>query len=136
MKPLATALAIMASPAVACDAYVAHVASYHTDRAAIVDVQEVNPGLGCRTGNIEIGAYLNSYDTPSLYAVYDTSHDGLSAFIGLASGYEQDVFAMRGGIMPVIGVAYHWDAVSIRVTPTYADETLGATFGLSFLIGE
>ena len=131
---LAALLIAAATPAAACDAYVAHAASYHTDRAAIPGVQEVNPGIGCRIGRAEIGAYRNSYDDLSIYAVLDTSHEGLSVFAGVATGYERDLFAINGN-MPVIGVAYHADAFSIRVTPTYADEKPGATFALSFVIG-
>lgn len=120
------------SPAYACDSYVLHAGSWHSDRNAITDVNELNPGLGCREGSFEFGVYTNSYADTSVYLVQDYTFDGLSLFIGVASGYEQDMMSFDG-IMPVLGVAWHGEHMTVRVTPSLADGNLGAVFGLSFV---
>lgn len=135
MKNL-VAFALMAScaaaPASACDETVIHLASYHTDREFIQDVNEANFGIGCRVDHVEVGAYLNSYGEVSAYGLVEYSFDGLSAFAGLASGYEQDVSSFDGGIAPIAGVSYHFESgLTLRAGPSFGED-IGAVIGASW----
>lgn len=133
-----TALAIVAaSSASACDTYVAHIASYHTDRDAITNVNEVNPGLGCRFDNgVEVGVYKNSYHKTTAYAIWDSASEGLGVFAGVASGYQDDRYVPNHGITPVAGVAYHTESTTIRAMPTFtAKGDAGMVLAFSFVFG-
>ena len=141
MKTLAIIAALAASPAVACDNVLLHVSSYHTDRDLIADVNETNPGLGCRfrmndAVSVEGGFYDNSYALHTTYAVIDWTHSsGLGVYAGLATGYDEPV-TFDNGLTPLAGFVYHNDTVTIRATPSYnpTTETVGAVFSLSLVI--
>lgn len=137
MIRLAFIAALAASPAAACDSYVAHMASYHTDRTLIANVNEQNIGLGCRIGQVEIGAYKNSFHDVSAYVVYDSTHEGLGVFAGAASGYHDDLNSGPGGIVPVAGIAYHTEDTTTRFGPSYSAATgnIGMVIGFSVNFG-
>ena len=129
----------MASPAIACDEYVFHVGSYHSDREFIPDVNETNPGLGCRLGAYEVGVYKNSYSDVTAYAVRDWTHSsGLGVFAGIATGYQDDAAVSDHGVTVLGGAVYRGDYATIRVAPTYAKDTsaAGAVISLSFTFGD
>jgi hypothetical protein len=138
---IAAAFAAFAAPAVACDNVLLHVASYHTDRGLIADVNETNPGLGCRfrmndAVSVEGGFYKNSYALHTNYAVIDWTHSsGLGVYAGLATGYDEPV-TLDNGLTPLAGLVFHIDYVTLRATPSYnpTTETLGAVFALSLVI--
>ncbi|MEO1538511.1 MAG: hypothetical protein AAFR73_12360 [Pseudomonadota bacterium] len=131
---------LMASPAIACDEYVFHVGSYHTDTDLIgSEVEnESNLGFGCRIAGYEFGAYKNSYSDDSVYAVRDWGFDnGLGVFAGLASGYHNDAAAPSHGVIPIGGIAYRGQHMTLRASPTYAEDTgdIGAVLSLSLTFG-
>lgn len=141
MKTLAIIAALAATPAIACDSVLVHVTSYHTDRELIADVNEVNPGLGCRFGlsdavSIEGGFYKNSYAIHTNYAVIDWTHaSGFGIYAGLATGYDEPI-TFDNGITPLAGFVYHGENVTLRATPSYnaRTETLGAVFAVSLAV--
>jgi hypothetical protein len=141
MKTLAIIAALAASPAIACDNVLLHVASYHTDRELIADVNETNPGIGCRfrmtdAVSVEGGFYDNSYGVNTTYAVMDWAHPiGLGVYAGLATGYDEPV-TFDNGITPLAGLVFHGEYATFRATPSYnaRTETLGAVFALSIAI--
>ena len=138
MKALiASALIAFAAPAVACDSYTVHVSSHHTDRDLIDDVNEINPGLGCRIGDYEIGGYKNSHHNPTFYAVRDFTHStGFGLFAGVATGYDEP-HTLDNGLTVIAGVAYRSQFATFRVIPSYSERTgdYGAVVALSFSIG-
>lgn len=138
LTAITTALALTASQALACDSYVFHVASYHTDRQLIQDVNEANFGLGCRIDSYEFGGFINSYDDTSAYVLRDFTHDsGFGVFAGVASGYQDDLGVPDHGITAVGGAVYRGEFVTVRATPSHsrATDTKGVVVSLSFSIG-
>lgn len=142
MKSTILALTLSATPALACDSLQIHVTSYHTDRDLILDVNEKNPGLGCRVDNYigsafdwEFGGYLNSYGRPTLYNLFDLTNDaGFGVYAGLASGYSE-IHTMEIGTV-IAGLVYQGDYFTLRATPSYSarTDTWGAVVGVSLTI--
>lgn len=124
----------MAEKAFACDSYVAHLSSYHTDRDLIPDVNEINPGVGCRVGRAEVGVYKNSYADLTAYAVFDTDREGWALFGGVATGYHADTAVPDHGITPVAGVAYHGESTTVRMMPSYSVDTGNIGMVMSFSV--
>lgn len=113
----------VAHEAFACDSYVVHVGSYHTDRELIQDVNEVNPGIGCRfDSGVEVGVYKNSYGDTTAYGVWDTKSEGLGLFAGVASGYAKDVAVADHGITPVAGAVLHGEYTTTRIMPSISEK--------------
>jgi hypothetical protein len=141
MKTLAIIAAFAASPAIACDSVLLHATSYHTDRELIADVNEFNPGLGCRLEvtdavSVEGGFYRNSYAVHTNYAVVDWTHSsGLGVYAGLATGYDEPI-TLDNGLTPLAGLVYQGKYATFRATPSYNTraETLGAVFAVSIAI--
>lgn len=134
------ALAVLcgAMPARACDTIGLHVASYHTDRKLIPDVNEFNPGFGCVIlgkdwGAFEVGTFLNSYNKASFYAIAMQRPERFGWFAGLANGYASDE-ASVDGVLPLLGIQYAADHFTLRTGPSLAaaDDQLGLIFTLSF----
>lgn len=137
LTAITTALALTASQGFACDSFVVHVGSYHTDRHLIQDVNEFNPGLGCRIGGYEAGVFQNSYDDTSAYVLRDFTHDsGFGVFAGIASGYQDDLGVPDHGVTPVGGAVFRGDFVTVRATPSFSRRTgtKGVVVSLSFSI--
>ena len=100
---LAVALSLSSAPAfAACEALVVHLASKHTHADMIPNLNEFNPGLGCRIDYYEFGVYHSSIDTISAYAVRDWMLAGnFGLFAGLATGYDESITV--GGLTPMLG---------------------------------
>lgn len=144
MKSVVIALLALSSPANACDTILAHITSYHTDRELITDVNEVNPGIGCRQYDSagvqgldwEFGAYHNSFGYPTVYHLFDVVADsGFGVYAGIASGYPDQPTELFGveGLVAIGGAVYQGDTITIRATPSYNNqtETVGAVLSLS-----
>jgi hypothetical protein len=140
---IAAIFALTATPTLSCDALSLHVGSYHTDRDLITDVNEINPGIGCRFDDValglsvEAGAYKNSYSDVTPYAMVIGSPDGLSWFAGIAGGYQDDVSVPDHGVTGIAGIQYATDNMTLRASPSYsaADGDYGLVLGLSINIG-
>ena len=113
---LAVALSLSAAPAfAACEALVVHLASKHTHADMIPNLNEFNPGLGCRIDYYEFGVYHSSIDTISAYAVRDW------------------MLAGNFGLTPMLGAIYKGDVVTLRASPMATPDftTWGVGVGLS-----
>lgn len=126
-----------ATPARACDTIALNVASYHTDHNLIPDVNEFNPGFGCVIhgqdwGAFEVGAFLNSHNKASFYAIAMQRSEGIGWFAGLANGYASDE-ASVDGVLSLLGIQYAANHYTVRVAPSLAarDNQLGLVFSLS-----
>ena len=130
---LAVALSLSAAPAfAACEALVVHLASKHTHADMIPNLNEFNPGLGCRIDYYEFGVYHSSIDTISAYAVRDWMLAGnFGLFAGLATGYDESITV--GGLTPMLGAIYKGDVVTLRASPMATPDftTWGVGVGLS-----
>lgn len=134
---LTSALIALAAPAVACDSYTVHVASHHSDRDLIQDVNEINPGLGCRIGDYEVGGYKNSFHEPTFYAIRDFTHStGFGLFAGIASGYDEP-HTMDNGLTVMAGAVYRGELATFRAIPSYSERTdeYGVVVSMSFNLG-
>ena len=93
-----------------------HLASKHTHADMIPNLNEFNPGLGCRIDYYEFGVYHSSIDTISAYAVRDWMLAGnFGLFAGLATGYDESITV--GGLTPMLGSIYKGDVVTLRASP-------------------
>ena len=130
---LAVALSLSSAPAfAACEALVVHLASKHTHADMIPNLNEFNPGLGCRIDYYEFGVYHSSIDTISAYAVRDWMLAGnFGLFAGLATGYDESITV--GGLTPMLGAIYKGDVVTLRASPMATPDftTWGVGVGLS-----
>ena len=130
---LAVALSLSSAPAfAACEALVVHLASKHTHADMIPNLNEFNPGLGCRIDYYEFGVYHSSIDTISAYAVRDWMLAGnFGLFAGLATGYDESITV--GGLTPMLGAIYKGDLVTLRASPMATPDftTWGVGVGLS-----
>ena len=135
----ATALTLIASTlfaatTAAADAdLIINIASYHTSRDLIPNVNEKNLGLGLRFDDtVEIGFYENSYSELSIYAIATTpDFHGFSIFAGAASGYEKELISTDGGIAPLLGIQYDNGPISLKMTAAVE----GVVFGFSINAG-
>lgn len=133
---LAVALSLSSAPAfAACEALVVHLASKHTHADMIPNLNEFNPGLGCRIDDYEFGVYHSSIDTISAYAVRDWMLAGnFGLFGGLATGYDESITV--GGLTPMLGAIYKGDVVTLRASPMATPDftTWGVGVGLSVVL--
>ena len=109
-----------------------HLASKHTHADMIPNLNEFNPGLGCRIDYYEFGVYHSSIDTISAYAVRDWMLAGnFGLFAGLATGYDESITV--GGLTPMLGSIYKGDVVTLRASPMATPDftTWGVGVGLS-----
>lgn len=84
---------------------VLHTVSKHSTTIRTTDNQpweEVNPGIGLRSGPWQAGVYRNSYGRPSVYAI---GHLGqrYGVFGGLATGYPAAAVLPLGGLFVRLG---------------------------------
>lgn len=71
-----------------------HVATYHFKRDA--GYTEFNPGLYARSGQWQAGAYRNSQNRLTAYAVRNFEIAGFALSLGLATGYGKTVSLIGG----------------------------------------
>lgn len=122
MKTLLVPLLLCCATAQA-ETYGLHLASFHTEAGH----NNINSGAYVRTAGEtwQAGAYYNSLSRATVYGMANASVFGVTASLGLATGYLKP-------IVPMVALSYRVDHWRVSYVQKFSDLNKGHVFHLSY----
>lgn len=105
------------------ESYGLHLGSYHTEAGH----NNINPGAYVRTSSDtwQAGAYYNSLSRATVYGMGNVSALGVTASLGVATGYKKP-------IVPMVALSYRVDHWRLSYVPKFSDLNKGHVLHLSY----